>query len=126
MALLLRDAGMEVIYTGIRTSVDAIVQAMQEDVHIIGLSVLSGAHVGLAQQILACLHDKGLEDMKVVMGGVIPIEDAALLKALGIAAVSPAARRCGDHCRDTGVSAGTIGVSTGMYGAYLLQITDRR
>ena len=94
MALLLRDAGMEVIYTGIRTSVDAIVQAaMQEDVHIIGLSVLSGAHVGLAQQMLACLHDKGLEDMKVVMGGVIPIEDAALLKELGIAAVFPAARR---------------------------------
>jgi methylmalonyl-CoA mutase, N-terminal domain len=90
MALLLRDAGMEVIYTGIRTSVDAIVQvAMQEDVHIIGLSVLSGAHVGLAQQMLARLRDKGLEDMKVVMGGVIPIEDVARLKELGIAAVFP-------------------------------------
>jgi methylmalonyl-CoA mutase N-terminal domain/subunit len=90
MALLLRDAGMEVIYTGIRTSVDAIVQAaIQEDVHIIGLSVLSGAHVGLAQQVLARLRDKGLEDMKVVMGGVIPAEDTTLLKELGITAVFP-------------------------------------
>jgi methylmalonyl-CoA mutase N-terminal domain/subunit len=90
MALLLRDAGMEVIYTGIRMSVDAIVQAaMQEDVHLIGLSVLSGAHVGLAQQVLARLHDKGLEDIKVVMGGVIPGEDITLLKELGIAAVFP-------------------------------------
>jgi methylmalonyl-CoA mutase C-terminal domain/subunit len=90
MALLLRDAGMEVIYTGIRMSVDAIIQAaMQEDVHIIGLSVLSGAHVGLAQQVLARLRDKGLEDIKVVIGGVIPGEDVTLLKELGIAAVFP-------------------------------------
>jgi methylmalonyl-CoA mutase N-terminal domain/subunit len=90
MALLLRNAGMEVIYTGIRNAVDAIVQAaMQEDVQMIGLSVLSGAHLGLAQQVLARLRDKDLEDIKVVMGGVIPTEDIALLKDMGIAAVFP-------------------------------------
>jgi methylmalonyl-CoA mutase C-terminal domain/subunit len=90
MALLLRDAGMEVIYTGIRTSIDAIVQAAsQDDVHIIGLSVLSGAHMGLAQQVLARLRHKSLEDVKVIMGGVIPVEDITRLKELGIAAVFP-------------------------------------
>jgi methylmalonyl-CoA mutase N-terminal domain/subunit len=90
MALLLRDAGMEVIYTGIRNAVDAIVQAaIQEDVHIIGLSVLSGAHLGVAQQVLERLRDKGLEDIKVVIGGVIPTEDIAPLKELGVAAVFP-------------------------------------
>ena len=82
--------------------------------------------MGLAQQMLACLHDKGLEDMKVVMGGVIPLEDAALLKELGLPRFSPAARICGDHCRDTGVSAGTIEgivVCTG-HTSYRLQIED--
>jgi methylmalonyl-CoA mutase cobalamin-binding domain/chain len=90
MALLLRDAGMEVIYTGIRNSVDAIVQAaLQEDVHLIGLSVLSGAHLGFAQQVLERLRDQGLEDIKVVLGGVIPVEDVVRLKDIGVAAVFP-------------------------------------
>jgi methylmalonyl-CoA mutase len=90
MALLLRDAGMEVIYTGIRNSVEAIVQAaIQEDVQIIGLSVLSGAHLGLAQQVLERLRDQALEDIKVVMGGVIPAADIISLKEAGIAAVFP-------------------------------------
>jgi methylmalonyl-CoA mutase N-terminal domain/subunit len=90
MALLLRDAGMEVIYTGIRNAVDAIVQAaIQEDVHIIGLSVLSGAHLEVAQQVLERLRDKGLEDIKVVIGGVIPTQDITPLKELGVAAVFP-------------------------------------
>ena len=90
MALLLRDAGMEVIYTGIRNSVDAIVQtAIQEDVQIVGLSVLSGAHMGLAQQVLAGLHAQGMDDIKVVVGGVIPEADMAPLQELGVAAVFP-------------------------------------
>jgi methylmalonyl-CoA mutase len=90
LALVLRDAGMEVIYTGIRNSVEAIVQAaMQEDVQIVGLSVLSGAHLGLAQQVLEGLRDKALEDVKVVMGGVIPAADIALLRDMGVAAVFP-------------------------------------
>src|SRR4029453_15561032 len=88
MALLLRDAGMEVIYTGIRNSIDAIVHtALQEDVQIIGLSMLSGAHLGWSQQLLERLREQGMEDVKVVVGGVIPEADIPVLKALGVAAV---------------------------------------
>jgi methylmalonyl-CoA mutase C-terminal domain/subunit len=90
MALLLRDAGMEVIYTGIRNSIDAIVHtALQEDVQIIGLSMLSGAHLGWSQQLLERLREQGMEDVKVVVGGVIPEADIPVLKALGVAAVFP-------------------------------------
>jgi methylmalonyl-CoA mutase, C-terminal domain len=90
MALLLRDAGMEVIYTGIRNSIDAIVHtALQEDVQIVGLSVLSGAHLGWSQQLLERLREQGMEDVKVVVGGVIPETDIPVLKALGVAAVFP-------------------------------------
>jgi methylmalonyl-CoA mutase cobalamin-binding domain/chain len=90
MALLLRDAGMEVIYTGIRNSIDAIVHtAMQEDVQIIGLSVLSGAHLGWSQQLIERLREQGMEDVKVVVGGVIPEADIPALKQLGVAAVFP-------------------------------------
>jgi methylmalonyl-CoA mutase C-terminal domain/subunit len=90
MALMLRDAGMEVIYTGIRNSIDAIVQAaIQEDVQIIGLSILSGAHLGLTQQLLEQLHEKGMDDVHVVIGGVIPEADIGPLQALGAAAVFP-------------------------------------
>lgn len=90
MALLLRDAGMEVIYTGIRNSIEAIVQtAMQEDVQIIGLSVLSGAHLGLAQQLLERLRTASMADVKVVVGGVIPSADVPRLQAMGVAAVFP-------------------------------------
>jgi len=90
MALLLRDAGREVVYTGIRNSIDAIVQAaMQEDVQLIGLSILSGAHVGLSQQLLERLHEKGMDDVQVVVGGVVPEADIPVLKELGVAAVFP-------------------------------------
>jgi methylmalonyl-CoA mutase N-terminal domain/subunit len=90
MALMLRDAGMEVIYTGIRNAVDAIVQAaMQEDVDIIGLSVLSGAHVGLTEQLMSRLREKRMDDVHVVVGGVIPEADIEPLKQLGAAAVFP-------------------------------------
>ena len=90
MALLLRDAGMEVIYTGIRNSIDAIVHtALQEDVQIIGLSMLSGAHLGWSRQLLERLRERGMEEVKVVVGGVIPEADIPVLKALGVAAVFP-------------------------------------
>jgi methylmalonyl-CoA mutase cobalamin-binding domain/chain len=90
MALMLRDAGMEVIYTGIRNAVDAIVRAaIQEDVDIIGLSILSGAHVGLTEQIMARLREKGMDDVHVVVGGVIPEADMEPLKQLGASAVFP-------------------------------------
>lgn len=90
MALMLRDAGMEVIYTGIRNSVDAIVQAaIQEDVDIIGLSVLSGAHVGLTEQIMTRLREKSMDDVHVVVGGVIPEADIEPLKERGASAVFP-------------------------------------
>ena len=90
MALLLRNAGMEVIYTGIRNSIDAIVHtALQEDAQIIGLSVLSGAHLGWSQQLLERLRAQGMADVKVVVGGVIPEADIPALKALGVAAVFP-------------------------------------
>jgi len=90
MALLLRDAGMEVIYTGIRNSIDAIVQAtIQEDVQIIGLSILSGAHVGWSQQLLERLRGQNMDDVQVVVGGVIPEADIPVLQELGVAAVFP-------------------------------------
>ncbi len=90
MALMLRDAGMEVIYTGIRNSVDAIVQAaIQEDVDMIGLSVLSGAHVGLTEQMMERLQTQGVDDVHVVVGGVIPEADIEPLKKLGASAVFP-------------------------------------
>jgi methylmalonyl-CoA mutase C-terminal domain/subunit len=90
MALRLRDAGMEVIYTGIRNSIDAIVQAaIQEDVQLIGLSILSGAHLGLTRQLVERLHEKGIDDVHVVVGGVIPEADIGPLQALGAAAVFP-------------------------------------
>jgi len=81
---------MEAIYTGIRNSIDAIVQAtIQEDVQIIGLSILSGAHVGWSQQLLERLREKNIDDVKVVVGGVIPKTDIPVLKELGVAAVFP-------------------------------------
>jgi methylmalonyl-CoA mutase C-terminal domain/subunit len=81
---------MEVVYTGIRNSIEAIVQAaLQEDVQLIGLSILSGAHVGLSQQLLERLHERGMDDVQVVVGGVVPETDIPVLKDLGVAAVFP-------------------------------------
>jgi len=88
VSMALRDAGMEVIYTGLHTTVDQIVQiAIQEDVDIIGLSILSGAHLPTAQKLIQKLKDKGISDVPVVMGGVIPKKDIPLLKNYGVAEV---------------------------------------
>ena len=88
IARSLRDAGMEVIYTGIRQTPEMIVEAaLQEDVDVIGLSILSGAHMELFPQILRGLAEKGMDDMIVIAGGIIPQQDRPALEELGIGAV---------------------------------------
>ena len=90
VARALRDAGYEVIYTGIRQKVGVIAEmALQEDVDLVGLSVLSGAHLGLSQQVLEALAAAGLEDVKLVVGGTIPASDRQALLDLGVDAVFP-------------------------------------
>jgi methylmalonyl-CoA mutase C-terminal domain/subunit len=88
IARALRDAGMEVIYTGLRQTPEQIVTAaLQEDADVIGLSILSGAHNHIAPRLMQLLKEKGLEDVLVVIGGIIPDLDVPRLKALGIKGV---------------------------------------
>ena len=88
IARALRDAGMEVIYTGLRQTPEMIVSAaLQEDVQVIGLSILSGAHNAIVPRVLELLREKDMADVKVVVGGIVPDEDAATLKQQGVAAV---------------------------------------
>jgi methylmalonyl-CoA mutase C-terminal domain/subunit len=88
IARALRDAGMEVIYTGLRQTPEMIVNAaLQEDVQVIGLSILSGAHNAIVPRLMELLREKNMEDVKVVVGGIIPDDDAATLKQMGVAAV---------------------------------------
>lgn len=85
VARALRDAGMEVIYTGLRQTPDQIVETvLQEDVDVLGLSILSGAHMTLFPKIADLMKQKGLDDVVVFAGGIIPEEDIPALKALGI------------------------------------------
>src|SRR5271154_6185289 len=88
IARALRDAGMEVIYTGLRQTPEMIVSAaLQEDVQVIGLSILSGAHNAIVPRLLELLREKEMTDVLVVIGGIIPDEDAESLKRQGVAAV---------------------------------------
>ena len=88
IARALRDAGMEVIYTGLRQTPEMIASAAaQEDVDVIGLSILSGAHNTLCQRLMELLHNKGMDDVPVVIGGIIPDVDIPALKKAGIAEV---------------------------------------
>jgi len=88
IARSLRDAGMEVIYTGIRQTPAMIVEAaLQEDVDVIGLSILSGAHMELFPQIFKGLEEKGMADIIVVAGGIIPEADRSALQEMGVMAV---------------------------------------
>jgi methylmalonyl-CoA mutase C-terminal domain/subunit len=88
IARALRDSGMEVIYTGIRQSPQMIVQAAsQEDVDVIGMSILSGAHLEILPEIMSLLRDQGMDDVIVVVGGIIPEVDRQPLKDIGIAEV---------------------------------------
>jgi len=85
IARALRDAGMEVIYTGLHQTPDQIVSAaLQEDADVIGLSILSGAHMHICPRIMTLLHERGLDHVQVVLGGIIPDADLAPLKAMGI------------------------------------------
>lgn len=84
----LREAGMEVIYTGLRQSPEMIVEAaLQEDVDVVGLSILSGAHMELFPVIVNALREKGLGGVMIVAGGIIPEEDVPVLKKMGIEAI---------------------------------------
>jgi methylmalonyl-CoA mutase C-terminal domain/subunit len=88
VARALRDAGMEVIYTGLRQTPEKIAEAaLQEDVDVVGLSVLSGAHLTLLPQVVAKLKERGLDDVLVVVGGIIPQEDVEALRQVGVHAI---------------------------------------
>jgi methylmalonyl-CoA mutase C-terminal domain/subunit len=89
IARALRDAGMEVIYTGLRQTPEQIASAaLQEDVHVIGLSILSGAHMAIVPRVLELLREKGVgSEIKVIVGGIIPDADIEPLKQAGVAAV---------------------------------------
>jgi 2-hydroxyisobutanoyl-CoA mutase small subunit len=85
VARTLRDAGMDVIYTGLhRTPEEVVNSALQEDVDVLGISLLSGAHMTICPRILQLLRDRGAEDTIVVVGGVVPDEDVAALKGMGV------------------------------------------
>jgi methylmalonyl-CoA mutase C-terminal domain/subunit len=88
VARALRDAGMEVIYTGLRQTPEMIAEAaLQEDADFVGLSVLSGAHMALVPKILKLLEAQGQESVRVLVGGIIPDEDVPKLMEMGVAAV---------------------------------------
>jgi methylmalonyl-CoA mutase C-terminal domain/subunit len=88
IARALRDAGMEVIYTGLRQTPEMIVNAaLQEDAQVIGLSILSGAHNAIVPRVMELLREKDMNDVLVVVGGIIPDQDAEALKREGVAAV---------------------------------------
>ena len=88
IARALRDAGMEVIYTGLRQTPEQIVAAtLQEDADVIGLSILSGAHMHICPRIMELLKEKGLDDVLVVVGGIIPDVDIPRLKEMGITGI---------------------------------------
>ena len=88
IARALRDAGMEVIYTGLRQTPEMIVTAaLQEDVHVIGLSILSGAHNAIVPRVMDLLKKNEMDDVLVVLGGIIPDQDIENLKTIGVAAI---------------------------------------
>jgi methylmalonyl-CoA mutase C-terminal domain/subunit len=88
VARALRDAGMEVVYTGLRQSPEQIVAAAaQEDTDVIGLSILSGAHLPICRRIRELLGERGMSDVKLLVGGIIPAQDIEELRGLGVAEV---------------------------------------
>lgn len=88
VARALRDAGMDVILTGLRQTPEMIAEAaLQEDVDVVGLSILSGAHLELTPRVLDLLHQNGQEDVAVFIGGIVPDEDAARLLEMGVSGV---------------------------------------
>jgi methylmalonyl-CoA mutase C-terminal domain/subunit len=90
IARALRDAGMEVIYTGLRQTPEQIASAaLQEDADVVGLSILSGAHNSIVPRLMGILKERGLDDVLVLVGGIIPDADVAGLKAVGVKGVFP-------------------------------------
>jgi len=90
IALALRDAGMEVIYTGLHQTIEQIVRiAVQEAVDVIGLSIMSGAHLPICQNLLEKMKAEGIDDIPLAVGGVIPKQDIPKLNAMGIQGVFP-------------------------------------
>jgi len=90
VAHALKDAGMEVVYTGLHRTVDQIVKvAVQEDVDVIGLSIMSGAHIPIMEKLVKSAKYAGIGDKMIAVGGVIPTRDIAKLKALGVQGVFP-------------------------------------
>jgi len=90
IALALRDAGMEVIYTGLHQTVEQIVRtAIQEAVDVVGLSIMSGAHLQICETLLEKMKNEGIQETPVVVGGVIPKQDIPKLSEMGIAGVYP-------------------------------------
>jgi len=88
VARALRDAGMEVIYTGLRQTPEMIVEAaLQEDVDVIGLSILSGAHMALVPRILELMKAHDLNDVKLILGGIVPDEDIPVLEQMGVSGI---------------------------------------
>jgi (2R)-ethylmalonyl-CoA mutase len=88
IAVRARDCGMEVVYEGIRLTPSQIARAaLDETVHVVGLSILSGSHLPLVREVVERMRSEGLDDVPVVVGGIIPPEDAKALKAMGVAAV---------------------------------------
>jgi len=101
VARALRDAGMEVIYTGLRQTPEMIAEAaLQEDVDIVGLSILSGAHMALAPRVMELLKANGQENVKVFIGGIIPDEDLPRLKEIGVSGVFGPGASTEDIIRD--------------------------
>lgn len=90
----MKEAGMEVIYTGLHQTVPSIVkQAIQEDVDVIGLSIMSGAHIPICKKLMKLIKDENLNTVKVIVGGVIPNRDISLLKEMGVSGVFPGGTR---------------------------------
>ncbi len=97
VARALRDAGMEVIYTGIRQTPEMIAEAaLQEDVDVVGLSILSGAHMALCPRVVELLRAQGMDDVVVLVGGIVPDDDVEPLKKLGVKGVFGPGTNTGD------------------------------
>ncbi len=90
VAMALRDAGMEVVYSGLHQSIDQIVKtALEESVDVIGLSIMTGAHLSICNRLLQQLKSEEMEDIQLIVGGVIPKDDIAKLKTMGVQGVFP-------------------------------------
>jgi methylmalonyl-CoA mutase C-terminal domain/subunit len=97
VAYALKEAGMEVIYTGLHQTIQSIVNsAVQEDVDVVGLSIMSGAHIPICKKLMGLLQDEDMEDVLFIVGGVIPNKDIPILKEMGVTEVFPVGSRFDD------------------------------